>query len=134
MLTSERPRSFYGFPLPRLMLMYRFYPIIRSEFEARGRNGWSLVSDSDLFLGLRVHCTARREDISKVTAWGSCIMVLDPCGKPKLSASDFINEMENQLGIRAGMSHLDWEEAVQKMSKKAVQKMSEVDSGIVIAL
>jgi len=41
------------------MLLYRLYPIIGSELKARGDIDQKLVADSDLFVGLRLRCTAR---------------------------------------------------------------------------
>jgi hypothetical protein len=113
MLISERPRSFSKFPLPRLMLMYRLYPIIRNELKARGVIDQKLVADSDLFVGLRLHCTARYDEIATLTEWGRR-WELSHNGDALL-ASDLIAEMAQTLRIRAGMSRESWQAAVQMM-------------------
>jgi hypothetical protein len=112
MLISERPRSFSKFPLPRLMLMYRLYPIVGNELKARGVVDQKLVADSDLFVGLRLHCTARYDEIATVIDWGRRTV---SGGDTRLSATEFVAKMEKMLKIRAGMSRESWRAAVQRM-------------------
>jgi hypothetical protein len=115
MLVSERPRSFSGFPLPRLMLLYRLYPILRSEMEAGGRAPGRLVADSDMFVGLRVHCNAKYQHIGLLTRWGRHAIRLDAHGRPARSAMAFRADIAGRLGIRAGMTSEEWDEALERM-------------------
>ncbi|MGI8799379.1 MAG: hypothetical protein ACR2GE_08845, partial [Pseudonocardia sp.] len=78
---TERPRSFHGFSLPRLTLLYRCYPIWQLVYDKHGGPGHGLVADSDLWLLLRIQCRARPNDVRRAPST-SCRRSPRPASRP----------------------------------------------------
>ncbi|MDD7942907.1 hypothetical protein PHK61_31305 [Actinomycetospora lutea] len=107
MLANERPREFLLFPLPRLMLLYRAYPIIPPQVSLRegSERAPRLVSDAELRVTLRVFCSARIEDVE---AFDERVCHLAHSSTGRSSARRFLDILDREIGIRAGMAEGDW--------------------------
>jgi len=103
---TRRPRWFFGYPLPRLVLLYRAYPAW-SLLDWRRMDKPSLVADSDLLLEMRVQCRAHPEEVEKVRQWTE--KLADEADRERLPAT-VVLERITATGVRAGMRRSDWKE------------------------
>ncbi|MDD7941976.1 hypothetical protein PHK61_26525 [Actinomycetospora lutea] len=112
LLLSERPRTFFGRPLPCLALMYRFLPPPPRTVGLLTGGGAAPVpvSDADLLLTLRVQCGAELAHVSTVIAWGEHLQrrAVDE----GLGARAVLGLIERS-GIRSGMSYHAWGETFE---------------------
>jgi len=106
MFVTERPRSFYRFPLPRLTMLYRYYPLQNLFPQQVGREGPVLVCDSDLWLELRLHCMALPSGIEEVRRWG---LGQHEKLRGRADAGNMLRAAIERLEISAGMNEKQWE-------------------------
>ena len=115
---NERPRSFHGFSLPRLTLLYRCYPIWQLVYDKHGGPGHGLVADSDLWLLLRIQCRARPNDVRRVELWSD--RLADRARSEGLCAVDILQTI-TATGIKAGMTEAEWSAVHKRMCPPSSQ-------------
>ncbi|MEJ2887957.1 hypothetical protein [Actinomycetospora aeridis] len=106
MFVSERPRAFWHQPLPRLTLLYRFYPVFPQCFPPTYAFP-PLVSDADFMLALGTIAGATSRERQVVVDWGQGIAKAP-------SARDALHAIE-RTGIRVGLDREGWLAVVARM-------------------
>ncbi|MGK5112068.1 hypothetical protein [Geodermatophilus sp. CPCC 205506] len=122
LLATERPRTFFGYPLPLLTLLYRTYPLWDALTGARDDDGPSLVADADLMLTLRVTCRAHPEEVESVDRWLHALRVearregeAQAAGGSRGADARAVLQAIADTGIHVGMDRAEWKDALRLM-------------------
>jgi hypothetical protein len=106
MFVSERPRAFWQQPLPRLTLLYRFYPVFAQCFPPTSAFP-PLVSDADFMLALGTIAGATSREREVVVDWGRGLATAK-------TAREALRVIEG-TGVRVGLDRAGWQAVVDRM-------------------
>lgn len=117
MLISEWPRQFWEFPLPRLTLLYRFYPMMGSELlsDFTKATESDIVSEAELRFTISNQCTGRRRHIGPIKRWAR--YQVERSKSARRPARSFVEALDD-VGLKAGMTRTDFDQMLKAMEEQ----------------